>query len=89
MIQENSNYLVGYSYGHEELYTDVVLFVTASEETAKAYVEKFNRVVTKYCEHVNERFFSACPNDNDNARRGRVNWNLLDSRSWYTKIKIK
>jgi hypothetical protein len=85
MIQENSIYLVGYSYGREELYSEVVLFVTANEETAKAYVEKFNRVVTKYCEHVNERFFEACPDD----RRGCVNWNLLDSRSWYTKIKIK
>ena len=87
MIQENSIYLVGYSYGREELYSEVVLFVTASEETAKAYVEKFNRVVTKYCEHVNERFFSAYPNDN--ARRGYVNWSLLESESWYTKIKIK
>ena len=87
MIQENSIYLVGYSYGHDERYSEVVLFVTANEETAKAYVEKFNRVVTKYCEHVNERFFEACPDDN--VRRGCVNWNLLDSRSWYTKIKIK
>jgi hypothetical protein len=87
MIQENSIYLVGYSYGREEFYSEVVLFVTANEETAKAYVEKFNRVVTKYCEHVNERFFEACPDNN--ARRGWVNWNLLDSKSWYTKTKLK
>ena len=80
MTQENSIYLVGYSSGREEQYEETISFVTANEETAKAYVEKFNRVVTKYNEHVNARFYSTYPNDK--SRRGFINWILLDSKAW-------
>ena len=87
MTQENSIYLVGYSSFREALYEETISFVTANEETAKAYIEKFNRVVTNYNEHVNARFYSAYPNDK--SRRGCINWRLLDSKAWYTKTKLK
>lgn len=51
MTQENTAYVVGYSYGFYGDYTTKVSFVTLDLEKAKAYCEKFRRVVAKYLQH--------------------------------------
>ena len=86
MTQENSIYLVGYSTGYEQQYDETISFVTANEETAKAYVEKFNRVISKYIDHADARF-DFYPDDR--SRRDCVNFRLLSGRAWYKKTKLK
>lgn len=78
MKQENTVYLVGYSYGLYEGYTTHVSFVTFDEEKAKAYCEKFRRVLAKYFQHQID-----CPN-------GFYCYRFYeDMEPWYTKTKLK
>jgi hypothetical protein len=77
MIQENFMWLVGYYCGYYSDFKTVTLFVTADEEKAKAYVEKYKLVASKYTEHYG------------NGRDGYMNNDLLDSKPWYTKVNVK
>lgn len=48
-------YLISYLYGSHADSSLINLFVTDSEEAAKSYVEKFNRVLWAFVDH-NKRY---------------------------------
>ena len=79
MTQENTAYLVGYCYGFYDGFTTHVSFVTFDEEKAKAYCEKFRRVLAKYFQHQMDRPYGGfhCYHFHE------------DMKPWYTKTKLK
>jgi hypothetical protein len=76
MTTKNYMWLVGYCYNQEGDYFDILLFVTADEEQAKAYVKKFKRVQTMYQNHVQKY-------------TGLYDQGMFDSIPFYKKIEIR
>jgi hypothetical protein len=44
-------YIVKYGFGGYDDYTEVIIFATINEATAKKYVQRFNRILKKWKEH--------------------------------------
>jgi hypothetical protein len=65
------------------------VFATTDEEKAKAYVEKFNRIIEKW--HI---YWDTIANDDDFGDDDTFNYNryhqITDiNRAWYDKIEIR
>ena len=81
--------VVKYSQGCWDDYCVHNIFETTDEEKAKAYVEKFNRIVEKW--HI---YWDTIANDDDFGYDDTFNYNryhqITDiNRAWYYKIEIR
>ena len=50
-MSDDKIFLVMYSTGSWDDYTEINLFATYSEDYAKAYIEKFNTILNKWKQH--------------------------------------
>jgi hypothetical protein len=82
--------VVKYSEGMYDDFCVHDIFATTDEEKAKAYVEKFNRIIEKW--HI---YWSTIVNedddwvDNDTYNFDRYHQITEINRAWYDKIEIR
>ena len=81
--------VVKYSQGSWDDYFVHDVFATTVEEKAKAYVEKFNRIIEKW--HI---YWDTIANDDDFGDDDTFNYNryhqITDiNTAWYDKIEIR
>jgi hypothetical protein len=81
--------VVKYSSGSWDDYFVHDVFTTTNEEKAKAYVEKFNRIIEKW--HI---YWDTIANDDDFGDDDTFNYDryhqITDiNRAWYDKIEIR
>jgi hypothetical protein len=86
-------YIVQYSVGDWESYT-VNVFVTADEEVAKAYVEKFRSKLKKWKDYYKEMFdaesnFFCLEDYVQNKHYNRFCQIMETGNAYYLKIKLR
>lgn len=75
-------WIVRYSRGSWDDFVRINVFVTTHEEKAKAYCEKFNRILTKWKEYWNEI-------EQTEYNFDRWTQVLETNNSYYDKIEIR
>jgi hypothetical protein len=84
-------YIVQYSVGDWESYT-VNVFVTADEEIAKAYVEKFRSKLKKWKDYYEKMFgpgWRHLGGDVENKHYNRFCQIMETNNAYYLKIKLR
>ena len=82
-------WIVQHSEGSYDSYCVHDIFATTDEEKAKAYVEKFNRIICKWQDYWETIVKDENWEDNDKYDFWR--WNQINDmgRAWYDKIEIR